>query len=163
MRLNSKRCWVIAFAITGLSAIALAEDAVVKLPSAKIRNGKGPGYTVLAELKKGDKLQVIAHEGTYVKVKSGSTEGYLGENSVASSSGGNAFGGLGEAASAFSSGSKGASESAAGKGDLRALDLARTKGQSTAGLQRMLELKKQVAPGDWEAFEDEGHVGRGKK
>jgi hypothetical protein len=163
MTIKKRSCLIAATAIIGISAVAFAEDVVIKLPTAKLRTKGGSGYPVVAELKKGDKVQLLAHEGTYVKVKFQGKEGYLGENTVASTAGGNPFAGLGAAASEFTTGSKGAGVSAAGKGDLRALELAASKGMSTAGLTKMLSLNEQLPPGDWEAFMNQGHVGAGKK
>jgi len=152
----------IATALLGISTVAMAEEVVVKLPTAKVLTGKNQTYPVVAALQQGDKLQVLAHEGPWLKVKIGDKEGYIGQNSVAAPGGGNIFSGAGKLVSS-ASGSKGASDAAAGQGVGEALKFAQSKNYSTAGLDRMIALSATVTPPEWEQFTTQGQVGPGKK
>lgn len=159
---KSKRRWLIAAGLLSIAVTASAETVYVKLPVANVLAGKGAGTDRIAQLKKGDKLEVLGKEGSWLKVKVEGKEGYVHQNSVSSSSTGNDSGGLskllggGSAASAESS-------AEAGRGLGESLAFARSKGMSPAGLDRMLALRKTVTGSEWTAFTAEGHVGPDKK
>ena len=152
---------VIGVAIS-VSTAAHAEDVFVKLPEANILAGKGAGSDRIAQVKKGEKLQVLAHEGSWLKVKLGDREGYVHENSVSTSAQGDGGGGLSKLLGT-ASGASGASSAEAGRGLGEALAYARSTGMSPAGLDRMLALRKTVTGADWERFTVEGNVGPAKK
>ncbi|HEY7118716.1 MAG TPA: SH3 domain-containing protein [Tepidisphaeraceae bacterium] len=129
-----------------ITGAAFAEDVVVKLPHVGLlaqKSGKGPR---VAELKDGDKLQVVGKEGTWLRVKAGDKEGYVQANSVGTGQGG------GSSFNQMIAGTSEASSAAAGKGLGEALKYAQTKGMSTAGLDRMIALSKSLTPADWEKF-----------
>ena len=157
----------IAAAVIGVaisfSTAAHAEDVFVKLPQANILAGKGAGSDRVAQVKKGEKLQVLAHEGSWLKVKVGNQEGYVHQNSVSTSDqGGDGGGGLSKLLGT-ASGASGASSAEAGRGLGEALAYARSTDMSPAGLDRMLALRKTVSGADWERFTSEGNVGPAKR
>jgi len=152
----------VALTIVALSAPVLAEDVFVKQNSVVIRAGKGSAYEEVATAKKGDKLEIVAREGSWLKVKSGGREGYVFQTAVADTKPGGDFGAdLGKAFSNASGGNT-ASSGEAGKGLGESLEYARSKGMSPAGLDRMIALRKTVTGKDWEAFTAEGKVGPAK-
>lgn len=161
MKRKTKARWLIASGLLCIAAAASAEDVYVKLPVANILAGKSAGTEHIAQVKKGEKLQVIAKEGSWLKVKAGDKEGYVHQNSVSSSASGDS-GGLSKLLNG-GSGSSGASSAEAGKGLGESLAYARSKGMSTAGLDRMIELRKTIRGSDWTEFTKEGHVGPEKK
>ena len=157
------RRWLIAAAVTagmGIAGAAKAEEVFVKLPQANILAGKGAGAERLAQVKKGEKLTVLGHEGSWLKVKIGDREGYVHENSVGTSGGGG--GGLGKFLG-DASGSSAASSAEAGRGLGESMAWARSTGMNTGGLERMLAMRQDVKGSDWENFVNQGHVGPAKK
>ena len=88
MKRDAQRTWravaaAAAVAVLGtLSTAAMAEEAIVKMPAASVLSAKTARSTKLASLKTGDKLQVLAHEGSWLKVTFGGKEGYVHENTV---------------------------------------------------------------------------------
>ena len=162
---RSKRNRIVA-AVVGVaisvSTAAHAEDVYVKLAQANILAGKGAGSDRIAQVKKGEKLQVLGHEGSWLKVKLGDQEGYVHQNSVSTSGQGGDGGGLSKLLGT-ASGASGASSAEAGKGLGEALAYARSTGMSPAGLDRMLALRKTVGGADWERFTSEGNVGPAKR
>ena len=162
MKRKKRNRWLIASSLLCMAGVAAAQDVYVKLPVANILAGKGAGTDRVAQVKKGEKLQVIGKEGSWLKVKAGDNEGYVHENSVSSSAGGGDTSGLSKILGG-ASGSSAASSGEAGKGLGEALAYARSKGMSPAGLDRMLELRKTVRGSDWTKFTAEGNVGPEKK
>jgi hypothetical protein len=162
MRLSSSTLAVIALFLLGTSA--LAEDCYVKQNSVVIRAGKGSAYEEVGTARKGDKLQVLAREGSWLKVKAGGgKEGYVFQTAVSDTNPGG--GGLGADLGRMFSGASGgnaASSGEAGKGLGESLDYARSHGMSPAGLERLIALRKTVTGRDWEAFTAEGKVGPAK-
>lgn len=155
--------WLIAAAVLGMTTAAGAEDVYVKLPMARVKAQAGAGADDVVRLKKGDKLQVLGRQGSWLKVKSGDREGFIHENSVSAGGGGGGdLGGLGQLLG-NASGSSAASSAEAGKGLGEALDYARSHGMSTNGLDRMLALRTQVTGSDWQKFTTEGNVGPARK
>jgi uncharacterized protein YgiM (DUF1202 family) len=161
MNRKPKTRWLIAGGLVCIAAAASAEDVYVKLPVANILAGKSAGTEHIAQVKKGDKLQVIAKEGSWLKVKAGEKEGYVFKNSVSDTATSKDDKGFlnvlgGSSASA-------ATNAEAGKGVGESLAFARSKGMSTAGLDRMIQLRKSITASDWATFTSEGHVGSEKK
>ncbi|HSI35979.1 MAG: SH3 domain-containing protein [Phycisphaerae bacterium] len=149
-------------ALSVLSGSALAEDVFVKQSRVVVREGKGAAYDEVTTVAKGDRLQVVGREGPWIKVRAKGREGYVFESAVADQKPGEDLGAglskmLGGNAQASS-----ASDAAAGKGLGEALDLAKSRGQSTAGLQKMKAIRKSVSGKDWEQFTREGNVGPNK-
>lgn len=161
MKTSKRARWLIASSLLCAAGVALAEDVYVKMPVANILAGKGAGTDHIAQVKKGEKLQVVGHEGSWVKVKVGDKVGYVHENSVSASatSGDNGLGKL----LAGASGSSSASSAEAGRGVGESLKYASSRGMSPAGLNRMIALRKTVTGSDWTQFTIEGHVGPEKK
>jgi uncharacterized protein YraI len=151
-----------------LAAIALpaapsrAEDVFVKQPSVTVRAGKGAVYEEVATVKKGDRLNVIAREGKWLKVKVGPREGYVFETAVSGQpTGGDSGGGLSRLMGA-GSGTSAASDTAAGRGLGESLVWARSNNMDPSGLNRMLAARKRVTPQEWEKFTADGKVGPAK-
>src|SRR4051812_48333348 len=125
--------WFVAAAALGISSMALDEDVYVKLPMARIKSAAGAGADDVVQVKKGEKLQVLGRQGSWLKVKAGDREGYVHENSVSSSGGGGDMGsGLSNILGA-GSGASAASSAEAGRGLGEALVYARSAGFSTNG------------------------------
>ncbi len=152
---------LIASGVLCIANSALAEDVYVKLPTANVLAGKSAGTDHLLKLQRGEKLQLIAREGSWLKVKSGNTEGYVHQNSVSTSQEADTSG-LSKALAGGSNAS-GASSAAAGRGDFKALEYANSKGMSPAGLQRMIALRQSVTGSEYTKFTAEGNVGPDKK
>jgi hypothetical protein len=163
MKSFHRRRYLAAAAVLGVAATSLAEDVVVKTEPAIIREGKGKPAPIVAQLRKGDMLKVLGHDGPWVKVSVNGKEGYVGENNLASATGGGGdFLGLG-AKSANASGSNSASTGAAGKGGLPSEEWAKANGKNMAGLERMIALSNAFTEAEWKQFMQDGHVGSGRK
>ena len=161
-RKRSLQC-ILTAAVLGISSsAALAEDATIRYDNAKVRTGKSAGFDTVATLKKGEKVQVLAHEGSWVKVNANGKQGWIGVNSLGDAKGKGFFEGAGELA-AGASGSSSASAAGAGKGGLPSEQWAQSKNLSHAGLDRMIALRQTIQGSEFEKFTDEGHVGPGKK
>jgi hypothetical protein len=162
MVMRKRRMILIAAAVLAMAGTSSAEDVYVKLPTARVKAQAGAGADDVVRLKKGDKLQVLGRQGSWIKVKAGDKEGYVHENSVSSSGGGGEGTSLSQILGG-ASGSSAASSAEAGKGLGEALDYARSHGMSPNGLERMLALRGQVSGSDWQKFTAEGNVGPAKK
>jgi hypothetical protein len=158
-----KRNVLAAAAVLAVAGVASAEDVYVKMPTARVKASAGAGADDVARLKKGDKLQVLGRQGSWVKVKVGDKEGYVHENSVsASGGGGGETGGLSQILGG-ASGSSAASSAEAGRGIGESLAYAKSHGMSTSGLDRMLAMRGQVSGAEWQRFTSEGNVGPAKQ
>ena len=163
MKSFHRRRYLVAATVLGAAATSLAEDVVVKMEPAIIREGKGKPTPIIAQLRKGEKMKVLGHDGPWVKVSVNGKEGFVGENNLASATGGGGdFLGLG-AASSNASGSTAASAGAAGKGGLPSDEWAKANGKSTAGMERMIALSNAFTEAEWKQFMQDGHVGSGRK
>ncbi len=161
MKCKLKLASVAVAALLAGAGVASAEEVFVKQTSIVIRAGKGAAYDEVGKAVKGDKLQIIAREGKWLKVKTNSGEGYVFETAVAETKPGDDMSGIGKMLGG-ASGSSTASDAAAGKGFGESLDWAKSKRMSPAGLNRMIALRKSVTGKDWEQFTDEGKVGPAK-
>src|SRR5258706_11267500 len=63
MKRKVKSRWLIAAGLCCMATVASAEDVYVKLPIANVLSGKGAGTDRVAQVKQGDKLQVVGKEG----------------------------------------------------------------------------------------------------
>lgn len=146
-----------------LTTPSFAEDVFVKQSAAVVRAGKGSAYEEVVTVRKGDKLQVVAREGSWLKVRAGGREGYVFQTAVDTAKPAGDLGAdLGRMFSGASGGTA-ASSANAGRG-LKdgAVLYARANGMNTAGLDRMLAFRKSVTGRDWESFTTEGKVGPAK-
>jgi hypothetical protein len=162
--MNRKRSlrWILtAAAVFGISTAAVAEEGTIRYNDAKLRAKPSPFDTV-ATLNKGDKVQVLGHEGGWVKVQAGGKQGWIAANSLADAKGKSLLEGLGEAAAA-APGSSSASAAGAGKGAGESEQFAQSKNLSRSGLNRMIALRETVGPSEYETFVTQGNVGPGKK
>ena len=144
-------------ALTLSAAAALAEDVWVKTALATVRAGKGPIYDGVADVHKGDKLTVIAREGTWIKVSVNGKEGYIADKLVSAQSVSAEFKPFAGAANTAS-----VTEGAAGRG-LRdgATQYAKGKNLSDAWMKWLEQFRDglRAHPQEWEAFMQEGKVG----
>ena len=145
-----------AAAMAALSAAAFAEEAYVSQATVVVREGKGAAYGEVARLKKGDKVEIMAREEAWLKVKVNGREGYLFAKSVGDKSGG----GNADLSKFFgaASGSDATSSGEAGKGLGEALEWAKGQHLSDAGLNRMKQQSKPDGKA-WEQFAKDGQVG----
>jgi hypothetical protein len=155
MKRNAGRTWLVAAAVAvlgTLSTAAIAEEAVVKLPAASVLSEKTARSTKVANLKTGDKLQVLGHEGSWLKVRFDGKEGYVHENCVGGGGGDNKLGKmLGQASGASES-----SGALAGKGvGESAMAWAKAHSMNTAGLDRMIAIRNSITDADQRKFDAE--------
>jgi hypothetical protein len=142
--------WLAAAVIGIVSTAALAEDVTVKLPAASILSEKSARSTKVATLRTGDKLQVLAHEGSWLKVKFNDKQGYIHENSVG---GGNTGKSLSSELGTMSGASK-ASDALASRGvGEGATAWAKTHNMSTAGLDKMIAIRNSITDADQRKFD----------
>jgi hypothetical protein len=147
--------WLIAITtVLTLSVSAGAETVQVKFPKAVMLAKKSAGSDRVATLNRGDKLDVVAREDNWVKAKLANREGYVYENSLTS-----ANDNLRKGATSLGTG---LSAGEAGRG-LASDQYAKSTGQSTAGLNRMLALRENVKGNDFDRFTAEGNVGPAKR
>jgi len=157
MKRNAQRTWLIAAAVLGVvsTTAALAEDAVVKQPAATVLSGKTARSTTVAKLSAGDKVQVLGHEGSWLRVKVGDKEGYLHENALGGEKGG-LFQDISKVAGKQSTASPlSSAEAGRGVGD-SAKAWAGSKSMNTAGLTRMVALRNSLTDPDWQQFAADG-------
>lgn len=154
MKRNAQRQWLVAATTAAVLAVAstaaLAEDVTVKLPAASVLSGKSARSTKIAQLKTGDKLQVLGREGSWLKVRFGDKEGYVHENSVGGSGGDKGL-------SQLLGGASGASEGSgamAGKGvGESAVAWAKSHSMNTAGLDKMIAMRNAITDADQRKFD----------
>jgi hypothetical protein len=161
MKINQRGRLAIAAAVLGIVATAaLAEEVVVKYP-ARLVGGKSPRHALLAELKQGDRLQVLAREGPWLRVKIGDKEGYVSENAVNNGGAGEKqLAGIGQTGGKVDV----ASGTAAGKGvGEDAKKWAQSSGKNPAGLERMVALSASVTGTECDAFDVAGNVGPSRR
>jgi uncharacterized protein YraI len=149
-----------ALAIAGGATLVLAEEVWVKRPELDVRAGKGAAFETVATVKKGQKLEVVAREGTWVKVKVGDREGYVSENSLSDKK---VSGGGGISAFAGGPDTSGATASAGAKGlDDMAEKYAADKGMDPKRVDEMIARTKAITGEEWAQFTREGKVGPDK-
>ena len=151
-----KRAIWTAAAVALLATAVLAEQVVVQRNLVDILRGKGSlYYPPLKTVKSGESLEVLGHEGRWLKVRSGDVEGYVLEASLT----GQAVGQTADPG-ATAGGSTEATSAAAAKG-WDANQWAHSKGKSLDGLNTMVDTRKRLAsdPQHFEQFKSDGHVG----
>lgn len=142
---------LVAVALLGVSAAAFAEDVTVKLPTATILSAKTARSAKVAQLSQGAKLQVLGREGSWLKVKVGEKEGYVHENAVSASGGGEGLSGVGKMLGS-ASGASSATSAEAGRGAGESQQWAMSKNMNANGLQRMIAIRNAVNDADWQRF-----------
>jgi hypothetical protein len=142
--------WLAAAVIGLASTAAHAEDVTVKLPAANILSEKTARSTKVATLKTGDKLQVLAREGSWLKVRFNDKQGYIHENSVGGGSSGKSLSSELGAMSGASKGSDALASRGVGEG---ATAWAKTHNMSTAGLDRMIAIRNSITDADQRKFD----------
>ena len=157
---------VIASAVLGISAsAALAETVYVKLRSGTIRSGADATLAPLADVKQGDKLEVLGHEGSWLKVSVGGKQGYIHQNAISDKPVGGQGGSLGKGSSNVTASAGGASLAGRGIGD-DAGKWSQGKNLNIAGLERMLvqnEVIRHQSGDIFAQFVRSGNVGPAKK
>lgn len=162
---KAKRTWTLAaaMAVGSLAGAAAAEDVYVNSAQAILRDGKGLAYNEVATVKKGGKLTVIERQGNWVKVRSGDNkEGWVSQSSLTANNPGGGMGDLSKLLGGGSS-SSAASSAEAGKGLGEALEYAKGRKLSLAGLEKMKAIRKSVKGAELDAFMSEGKVGSDKQ
>jgi uncharacterized protein YraI len=149
-----------AAALGIFSSAALAEDVVVKLSAVSVLSGKTARSEKVAQVRQGQRLEVVGREGSWLKVKVGDRTGYVHENSVGGSGG--STGGLSSGLAKLTGGDSAASSASsaeAGRGLEESAKWAQAKGMNTSGLDRMIALRNAVNDGDWQKFAADGKDG----
>jgi hypothetical protein len=134
---------LIASAVLGISASALAETVYVKLRSGIVRTGADAKLAPVADVKQGDKLDVLSHEGSWLKVSIGGKEGYIHQNAVSDKPVGGQGGSLGKGSSNVTASAGGASLAGRGLGE-NAEKWSQGKGLNTAAVERMIAQNKVI-------------------
>jgi uncharacterized protein YgiM (DUF1202 family) len=161
MKLNTRMLISVTLLLV-LVAAAAAEEVWVKRMSLPIREGKGAAFSTVATASKGDKLQVIAHEGKWLKVQSGQRVGYVYEDAISTreiqrgSDGGlrAALDGADTSPLAADAAAKGLEPQAVTYADARKLN--------SQPLQTMIARRNAITGQQWLAFAAEGKVGPSK-
>ncbi|MGH7177254.1 MAG: SH3 domain-containing protein [Tepidisphaeraceae bacterium] len=158
--MNPRRRWMVALAVCGVSAWALAEDVWVQRVSLPIRSGKGAAYEAVTEAKKGDKLTVLAHEDKWLKVSLNGKIGYVYESAISTRE----VAPQGARIAVGKSGADPLAAEAAGKGlEPDAVIYASAHNMSSSALTSMIAMRNAVTGVQWVAFEKEGNVGLNRK
>jgi len=155
---------LLASAAIGLiccGAIAAAEEVWVKRMTLPIREGKGAAYATVATAVKGERLQVVEHDGKWLKVQLGDKQGYVYEDSISPrevKAGGDelraALGGSDTSALAADAAAKGLQPETEA--------YAKSKNLNPATLETMIARRKSITGEQWTVFATEGKVGPGK-
>jgi hypothetical protein len=143
-----------AFLATGVWA---AEEATVQRHEVYVLKGKGSIYLPpLATAPKGATLEVLAHEGRWLKVQYTGVEGYVLESALNGESNGQVGGSSG------GGGSSDATAAAAARGfGEQSVAWENNHNYSRDGLISMIATRQRIAadPAGFEQFKTDGHVG----
>jgi uncharacterized protein YgiM (DUF1202 family) len=153
---RTKRTIWSAAALALLGTAVLAEQVTVKRNLVDILRGKGSlYYPPLKTVRSGETLEVLEHDGRWLKVRSGDVEGYVLEASL----NGQAVGQTADPG-AKSGGSTEATTSAAAKG-WNSNSWADSRHKSLDGLNAMIATRRRLAenPDRFTQFKSDGHVG----
>jgi len=142
------RSFVAAALLAATALPVLAESVWVQGDNVNILGGKGSIYPVLGNVKKGTELQVVSRDGKWVQVQSGNITGWVFESALSTQKvSGDLFSGM-------NSNAAGVNTAAAARGFDQSTDqYAASKGYNRAPLQHLIDLKKRIAPQEFEAFE----------
>jgi uncharacterized protein YraI len=132
-----------------------AEEATVSRNQTDILGGKNSMYPILATAHKGDTLEVEDHEGSWMKVKFGTVEGYVLQSSL-SGQDVTITHALGEG----TAGSNDVTASAAAKG-WDSTTWSQSHSYSLDGLKAMQATRDRLRanPQAFDQFQADGHVG----
>jgi hypothetical protein len=146
---------ILAAVIAGLSAVAVAEQVVVKT-DVDVRADKNPLADAVESVPTETKLEVLGREGGWVKVRTpGGKEGYVAQDDLPANT--NLAGAQGNAVASD------VDASAAGRGLQEDTEkYAAAKNLNKAGVNQMLAWNKAVSSNDLKAFAAAGHVGAAK-
>jgi len=140
------------------ASVALAEDVWVKSSSVDIRTGKGSIYPVIKNVPKGTQLNVVAHEGPWLKVQIDDQQGYVFQNAISGAKvdgSGNLLASVGSGADASD-----VSTGAAARGfNETVTTYANGKNMDPNLLQRLIDFDHHLGPKQWEQFAADGKVG----
>jgi hypothetical protein len=145
-----------AAAIALLATAVFAEQATVRRNLVDILRGKGSlYYPPLKTVRSGETLEVLGHEGRWLKVRYQDVEGYVLEASLT----GQAVGQTADPG-ATAGGSTDATTAAAAKG-WNSNSWAASHGKSLDGLNAMIATRQRLAddPKRFDQFKTDGHVG----
>jgi uncharacterized protein YgiM (DUF1202 family) len=144
-------------AVLGISAAnaARAEEIWVKNETVIVRAGKGSIYDVVAEVKKGDKMTVVSHDGKWILVTVNGKQGYIPQSLIAANEVKADF-------KPFTANTGTVTEGAADRPlEPNAVKYATGKGLSPVAMHWLEKFRDslQTHPKDWETFMQQGQVG----
>jgi hypothetical protein len=156
-RRRRRLCTACLVFLVGGTIAWIAEQVIVGVPELRILSSKGGFGGSVTTVKKNAKLDVIAREGDWLKVRTpDGREGYIRRVALTARS-------LQPAANAalVNATSSGADATAASKGALEreAISYASSKGLSTQGVETMIATHLAITAEEFQQFEREGAVG----
>ena len=140
------------FAVAAALGMAAAQSVVyVAADKLDVVARKHPVARVVTTVDRNAKLEVVAKEGPWYRVKVGGKDGYVFEKAVSAKPGGKAEG---VALSSVKAGPVAELEQAAAVRGTSPVTLkyAGSKGLSTAGLERMFQNRQRITPDKYERF-----------
>jgi hypothetical protein len=143
----------------GVALAAAVGQAVVGVSELQIRASKTGFGGSVAVVKQNDRLEVLADEGDWLKVRTpAGKEGYVKRAALSARSIQPA-----KIELAGDAGSSGAGASLATKGlEPSAIEYARGKSLRTDGVRKMITIHESITPEEFEQFEKDGRVGSAK-
>jgi hypothetical protein len=157
---------IVASALIGVSTSAWAAEVVyVKLRSGTVRSAKDATVAPVTDVKQGDKLDVIAREGSWLKVSVGGKEGYIQQNAISAEPVGGKGGTLGMSSSGQTARGADAGLAGRGLGD-DAAKWSQGKNLNVSGLEKMLVQNEVIRHKSGDVlgeFVRAGNVGPAKK
>jgi uncharacterized protein YraI len=140
----------IALACSLTAASAFGESMWVKSATVDVRSGKGAVYPSTGKIAKGTEVAVVSRDTGWVQITAGSLSGWVFEGSLSASK-------VGEDIS-FGGANAQMSTAAAARGlapDAEAYVTSRR--MNKAALERLISLRKTIAPQEWEKFQTDVH------
>jgi hypothetical protein len=140
--------------------LAIAEQVLVQVPTLEVRQGKGSFEPAVASVHQNDKLDVVAKDGNWLRVRTADgKEGFVKVTALTSR--GVAAGGTGVGNNALVGGSD---AGLAGRGGLsqEGQAYANNKHYNTAEFLKAQRINAAVTPEATRGFQQQGHVGAAK-
>jgi uncharacterized protein YraI len=140
----------LALTLSLLTSSAFAESLWVKSAKVDIHSGKGAVYPVTGTAVKGTEVTVVSKDAGWVQVTSGAVTGWVFENSLSATKVGadNSLGGA-DAQMSTAAAARGLAPDAEAYVSTRRLD--------KSSLERLIALRKTIAPQEWEKFQTDVH------
>jgi uncharacterized protein YraI len=140
----------LALACTLTAASAFGESMWVKSATVDVRSGKGAVYPATGKIVKGTEVTVVSRDSGWVQVTAGSLSGWVFEGSLSTSKVGEdvSFGGA-NAQMSTAAAARGLQPDAEAYVSSRRMD--------KTALERLIALRKSIAPQEWDKFTVEVH------